>query len=117
MRPRRSPRTSRRHTIAAAAPASSRQSGLGFRVFAFLTVLHALLVLLIWAGEFYVAVSLISGRAWLILAWLWLAWPFVLALHPAGSRRRVIVPIVIGIILLAPCAGSIFLFTVWALEH
>ena len=97
--------------------ASSRHSGVSFRVFAFLTVLHALLVMLIWAGEFYVAVSLISGRAWLILAWLWLVWPFALALHPAGTRRRVIVPLVIGIILLAPCAGSVFLFTVWALEH
>src|SRR5207244_11053347 len=75
------------------------------------------LVMLIWAVEFYVAVSLISGRAWLILAWLWLVWPFALALHPAGTRRRVIVPLVIGIILLAPCAGSVFLFTVWALEH
>lgn len=105
------------HATAMTAVARSRQSGVSFRAFAFLAVLHALAVLLIWAGEFYVAVSLMSGRAWLILAWLWLVWPFALTLHPAGTRRRVIVPILISIALLAPCAGSIFLFTVWALEH
>ena len=95
----------------------SRQSSLTFSVLACVCVLHALVVLLVWAGEFYVGMAMVSGRTWLILAWLWLVWPFVLALHPAGSRRRVLLPIVLGIILLAPCVGSIFLFTVWALEH
>jgi hypothetical protein len=95
----------------------SRQSSLTFSVFAWISVVHALAVLLVWSGEFYVGMAMVSGRTWVILAWLWLVWPFALALHPAGSRRRVLLPIVLGIILLAPCVGSIFLFTVWALER
>lgn len=94
-----------------------RQASLTFSVLAWICVLHALLVLMVWAGEFYVGMAMVSGRTWLIMAWLWLTWPFALALHPAGRRRRVFVPVVIGLILLAPCVGSIFLFTVWALEH
>jgi hypothetical protein len=92
-------------------------SSLSFTVFAWICVLHALVVLLVWAGEFYIGMAMISGRTWLALAWLWLVWPFALSLHPAGTRKRVILPVVIGIILLAPCVGSIFLFTVWALER
>jgi hypothetical protein len=99
------------------AHARSHHSSLSFNVFAWLCALHALVVLLVWAGEFYIGMAMISGRTWLVLAWLWLVWPFVLSLHPAGTRRRVILPVVIGIILLAPCVGSIFLFTVWALER
>ncbi len=95
----------------------SHHSSLSFTVFAWICVLHALVVLLVWAGEFYIGMAMISGRTWLALAWLWLVWPFALSLHPAGTRKRVILPVVIGIILLAPCVGSIFLFTVWALER
>jgi len=87
-----------------------------FRSLSLLAVGHAMIVLLLWLQETYSKAVIVSGATWLALAWAWLIWPVVLAVHPAGSRRRVAVPVLVGMALLAPCAGSIFLFTSWALE-
>ena len=60
--------------------------------------------------------SLLPGQVWLALAWLWLVWPLLLVLHPAGTPRRIFVPVFIGVVLIAPCMATIFLFTAWALD-
>ena len=86
-----------------------------FHRLALLAICHASVVLLLWVGVFNADLQLISERSWLILAWLWLAWPLLLALHPARSLRRVSVPLIIGTVLLIPCAPTMFALTVWAI--
>jgi hypothetical protein len=86
-----------------------------FRALAALAIVHALLVALMWAGEFYFDVTILPGRWWLPLAWLWLAWPVVLLIHPDRSPLRVFVPCSIGLALLAPCLSTRWTFTVWTI--
>jgi len=50
-----------------------------YRTLAAISIAHALLILLLWVGMFYFDFS-VSGRAWLVLALLWLIWPLVLSL-------------------------------------
>jgi hypothetical protein len=88
-----------------------------FRTLGVVAVGHALIVFVLWLEETYSKFALLSGTVWLAIAWAWLIWPIALAIHPAGSRRRVAIPVLLGMILLAPCSGSIFLFTSWALEN
>lgn len=94
----------------------SRLSPQSFQVLAVLCVAHALLVLGLWIGHAFAGASPLSGQAWLTLAWLWLVWPLLLVLHPARSRRRIFVPVFIGVVLIAPCMATIFLFSAWALD-
>jgi hypothetical protein len=94
----------------------SRLSLQTFQLLALLCVAHALIVLLSWIGQSFADLSLLSGQIWLALAWLWLIWPLLLVLHPAGSPRRIFVPVFIGVVLIAPCMATIFLFTAWALD-
>lgn len=95
---------------------ASRPSRTSLGVLSIAAVTHAALVLTAWVGEFYAGFSMLSGKLWLVLAWSWLAWPFVLAAHPGATRRRVAVPIILGLILLVPCLSTIFLFSVWMLD-
>ncbi|MGH8852435.1 MAG: hypothetical protein ACREYD_15705 [Casimicrobiaceae bacterium] len=94
----------------------SRFSLQSFQVLGLLCVAHALIVLLLWIGQSFGGLSLLSGQLWLALAWLWLIWPLLLVLHPAGSPRRIFIPVFVGVVLIAPCMASIFLFTAWALD-
>ncbi|HEY7943471.1 MAG: hypothetical protein ACHP7M_01675 [Burkholderiales bacterium] len=94
----------------------SRLSLQTFQLLALLCVAHALIVLLSWIAQSFADLSLLSGQIWLALAWLWLIWPLLLVLHPAGSPRRIFVPVFIGVVLIAPCMATIFLFTAWALD-
>ncbi|MGH8713873.1 MAG: hypothetical protein ACREYB_07695 [Casimicrobiaceae bacterium] len=94
----------------------SRLSLQSFQVLALLCVAHALIVLLLWIGRSFADLSLLSGQLWLALAWLWLVWPLLLVLHPAGSARRIFLPVFVGVVLIAPCMATIFLFTAWALD-
>jgi hypothetical protein len=89
---------------------------LRFILFASLAVAHALLVLVSWWAMFYAHVEIFSARAWLILAWLWVFWPFMIYLHPARSALPMSVALVIGALLLVPCAPTIFAFTVWSVR-
>jgi hypothetical protein len=88
----------------------------GIRLLALLSVSHAALVLVIWWGMSNADFLPLSGRAWLILAWLWLAWPLILGLHQARSPLLVLIPSVVGALLLAPCVPTIFAFTIWAVR-
>jgi hypothetical protein len=94
----------------------SRLSLQSFEIIALLCVAHALTVLLMWAVQSFGNMALVAGQIWLALAWLWLVWPLLLMLHPAGSARRIFVPVFIGVVLLAPCMATIFLFTAWAMD-
>jgi hypothetical protein len=94
----------------------SRLSLQSFEIIALLCVAHALTVLLMWAVQSFGNMALVAGQIWLALAWLWLIWPLLLVLHPAGSARRIFVPVFIGVVLLAPCMATIFLFTAWAMD-
>jgi hypothetical protein len=94
----------------------SRFSLQSFEVMALLCVAHALIVLSLWIVHSFANMSLLPGQVWLALAWLWLVWPLLLVLHPAGTPRRIFVPVFIGVVLIAPCMATIFLFTAWALD-
>ena len=94
----------------------SRLSLQSFEILALLCVAHALIVLLLWTMQSFGNMALVGGQIWLALAWLWLIWPLLLVLHPAGSARRIFVPMFIGVVLLAPCMATIFLFTAWAMD-
>jgi hypothetical protein len=86
-----------------------------FLALAVAAVLHALLVALLWVGEFYFDISIVPARAWLVLAWAWLIWPVVLLLHPDRSLSRVLIPCFIGVALLGPCLSTIWSVTAWAI--
>jgi hypothetical protein len=94
----------------------SRFSLQSFQILALLCVVHALIVLLLWMVQSFGRMTLMPAQFWLAMAWLWLVWPLLLVLHPAGSPRRIFVPIFIGVVLIAPCMATIFLFTAWALD-
>lgn len=94
---------------------ASKPSAFGYRVVASVAVGHALVVFLLWLGVFFADVQLISGRVWLILVWLWLVWPILLALYPGRSRRGLAVPLLVGFALIAPCIPTAFVFTAWAI--
>jgi hypothetical protein len=81
-----------------------------------LTVGYAILVFLLWMGALYADVYPISGRAWTIVAWLWLIWPIALAFHPARSLSRVAIPVAIGLAFLAPCIPVLWDYTAWLYE-
>lgn len=96
--------------------ATPRWSVFSFRVIATLTVVHAFLVLVLWVSHSNTDLSMMSGQAWTLLAWVWLIWPCAMLLHPAGSLSRAFLPLFLSVLLLAPCAATVFLFTAWALE-
>ena len=95
-------------------PPRSRFSLQSFEVMALLCIAHALIVLLLWLVHSFAKMSLLPGQVWLGLAWL--VWPLLLVLHPAATPRRIFVPVFIGVVLIAPCMATIFLFTAWALD-
>jgi len=96
-------------SVARTAPSST------YRALAASAIVHALLVALIWVGEFYFDISILPSRVWLVLAWLWLIWPVVLFFHPDRSPLRVFVPCLVGLVLLAPCLSTVWPFTAWAI--
>jgi hypothetical protein len=87
-----------------------------FQILALLCVAHALTVLLLWGIQSFAKMALVGGHIWLAMAWLWLIWPLLLVLHPASTARRIFIPVFIGVVLLAPCMATIYLFTAWALD-
>jgi hypothetical protein len=88
----------------------------GYLALAAMGVIHALIVLAIWAATFLGHLDAISGKVWVGFAWLWLIWPVMLLLYPERTILRVIVPVTISAALLAPCVPVLFTFTVWAVQ-
>jgi hypothetical protein len=85
------------------------------RLLALLAVGHALLVLVAWWQMFYTGVELFSARWWLVFAWLWAAWPFMLLIYPARPLLWTWMALGMGALLLTPCVPTIFAFTVWTI--
>ena len=84
------------------------------RVLASLTVGHSMGVLAIWLLADRAGRSLVvRPSVWVMFAWLWLAWPIVLAVHPGRSMARVVVPVGVSALLLAPCIEMVLMFTSW----
>jgi hypothetical protein len=54
----------------------------------------------------------LNRRLWIALALLWFVWPIALLLHPARSWRRFVVPVVVSLLFLVPCAS----FYYWEIE-
>jgi hypothetical protein len=88
----------------------------GIRLLGLLSIAHAAMVLVDWWGVHYAHFSIFFGRTWLVLAWLWLAWPLILGLHPVRSVSLALVPSAIGGLLLAPCVPTIFALTIWSVR-
>ena len=57
-----------------------------------------------------------EGKTWVMLVWLWVVWPVVLALCPGTSLLRWLIVTVIGLAFLLPCAETILVFTLWSLR-
>lgn len=76
-------------------------------------VAHALGVLITWIVLIEFDVDIMPARVWLIIAWLWLAWPAALLLHPPRFSPSLLFPLAISIALLSPCVSTIYAFTSW----
>ena len=96
--------------------AFANRATMSYRIIAFSCVIHALAVLAFWTALFVVNLDLIPGNVWLALAWLWLIWPIVLALHPGRTLKRIAWPVLVAIGLLVPCVPVVFTFTLWAVQ-
>lgn len=79
-------------------------------------IAHALVALTVGLVAVVADVYVMPARVWLVVVWLWLVWPLSLALHPERSLKRVAVPSLIGLAILAPCIPMAFAFTAWSIE-
>lgn len=86
---------------------------LGYRWLAVAAAAHALILLSLWAGVFYLDLSVIPGSAWFLLALAWLVWPIALILHPSHSLIRVLIPCILGFVVLLPCVPTLWAFAAW----
>ena len=78
-------------------------------------IVHALAILAVWIVTFRFDIELMPARVWLAGAWAWLFWPLAMLLHPARFRMALLVPLGVALVLLWPCLGTIYTFTVWSI--
>ena len=74
---------------------------------------HSTIVLGMLLLSYYGGQQLSLGL-WMALACAWLLWPLVLFLHPARTVSRVLVPVILGGVLLLPCALPLYAFLCWS---
>jgi hypothetical protein len=79
-------------------------------------LVHAMFVTIAWAAAMYWDVRIVSGIAWIVVAWLWLAWPLLLFAMNAQSSRLTLAAVVTGALLLVPTAPEVYAFTVWSIR-
>lgn len=84
-----------------------------YRALAAACILHAATVFTLWATMFLADLDFMSGKLWLVVAWLWFIWPVALFFHRGRTVRRFVVPVLIGAALLVPCLPVFFTFTAW----
>ena len=82
-------------------------------VLAAAAIAHASVAFLLWLDVFYAESGFIPEQWWLVLFWLWILWPLSLAIHSAGTLKRVLAVLAIGLTLLAPCIPTALAFTAW----
>ena len=78
-------------------------------------IVHALAILAVWIVTFRFDIELMPARVWLAGAWAWLFWPLAMVLNPARFRMALLVPLGVALVLLWPCLGTIYTFTVWSI--
>lgn len=81
-----------------------------------LAATHALFILFAWLAAFVLDAPVINARVWLIVAWLWLVWVFVLIPRLKRDAKLAIWTIVICAALFVPSASTIYSFTSWAIN-
>jgi hypothetical protein len=86
-----------------------------YRLLAAMAMAHAFVALLIWLAVFTADTQLIPARVWAAFVWLWLVWPVLLALHPGRTLKRLAIPLLVSLALLAPCIPVALMFTAWAI--
>jgi hypothetical protein len=85
------------------------------RILAGCCLLHPFIVFILWVQMIRDSSMLVSGEAWLIMAWLWLFWPLALCMCSPRSWRVTGIPVLIGIVMLAPCIPFVLAFTSWTI--
>jgi hypothetical protein len=81
-----------------------------YRILTFCAALHGAVVLaaLFALNHFRIVVPL---EFWLALAFGWLLWPIVLTIHPQRSFAQAKVPLLVGLVFLAPCMSTLLFLT------
>jgi hypothetical protein len=59
----------------------------------------------------------LSPKAWVVLTWLWVAWPVIYLLQPQLRTRVSAATLVFGLLVLAPAAGTLVTYTLWWLNE
>lgn len=77
---------------------------------------HAVLVTANWWAMLYWDESLIPGRLWFALGWLWLAWPILLVVTKARTSLLAVGGVVGGALAMLPSIPVIYSWTVWSIE-
>lgn len=83
---------------------------------ALLAIGHALAVFILWWLAMKMDQTLVPAALWLILAWVWVIWPFVLAAQIRRAPIRTLTALGMSALLLAPCAPTVFAFTAWTIS-
>jgi hypothetical protein len=77
-------------------------------------LVHAAVIAASWWLMFYADVDVIPGKVWVVLAWAWLVWPVVVVVWRQASRLTV-AALGLGILIMVPCASTIYTFTAWSI--
>src|SRR5947209_1297241 len=87
------------------------------RLFGGVAIVHSAVILGLWLEAHGSDSFLIPPFLWVLLAWLWFGWPILLALHRGRSLWRVMLPVLIGLVMLAPCLLTLLTFTAWSISN
>lgn len=80
-----------------------------------LTTAHAALILLVWIAAFVFDAQVINARVWLVGAWAWALWLFVLALRFKQDTKLIVATVAVCAALFVPSVSTIYSFTMWAI--
>jgi len=79
-------------------------------------LLHAALVCGIWILVFKFDRDVMPGKLWMVLAFAWTVWVVAAVRSPPEGRRRWMLAIAIGMLVLAPAMPTLYTYTVWSIE-
>src|SRR4030095_13986861 len=79
-------------------------------------LLHALCASAIWFLLFKFDVSVMRGKAWMVLALAWFLWLLALIMSERDKRKRWMVIIAIGVVLLIPAIPTLYTYIVWTVD-
>jgi len=85
------------------------------RAFIGAVIVHAALIAAWWWAAIYADIDVPGGRAWLPLALAWVLWPICAIVKYRGARG-VWAALIVGAVLIAPTASTIYAFSVWSVS-